>query len=178
MSPWRVETRTDEIERSKDKGVSTIPPTITESLTKFSEDNPKDTGFLMMGFGQTALHSRVFQALKEEAQMQGLTILRADDKQYHDELFGNIQTYMHGCGFGIAIFERIEQENFNPNVSFEVGYMIGLGKPVLLLKDKTLKTLHTDLIGSLHGVFDPQDPVGNIPSEIEEWLQDIGVIPF
>ena len=27
----------------------------------------------------------------------------ARDKEYHEDLYPNIQTYMHGCGFGIAI---------------------------------------------------------------------------
>lgn len=102
----------------------------------------------------------------------GITAVRADDKQYHDDLLQNIQTYIYGCGFGIAVFERIEEENFNPNVSLEVGYMLALRKPVCLLKDKTLRTLHADLIGKLYRVFDPQDPLKTISSELSKWMKD------
>ncbi len=73
----------------------------------------------------------------------GITALRADDKDYHEDLFTNIVTYLYGCSFGIAVFERIETDDVNPNVSLEVGYMQGLRKPVCLLKDKTLRALHS-----------------------------------
>jgi nucleoside 2-deoxyribosyltransferase len=72
----------------------------------------------------------------------------------------------------VAVFERIEADEFNPNVSFEVGYMKALNKPVCLLKDKTMRTLPTDLLGELYKSFDPQDPHGSIPGELEKWLKD------
>ena len=85
-------------------------------------------------------------------------------------------TYIYGCGFGVAVFERIEAEEFNPNVSLEVGYMLALKKPVCLLKDKTLKTLHTDLVGKLYKEFDPQNPGKTIPDRISQWLLDKEII--
>jgi hypothetical protein len=42
-------------------------------------------------------------------------------------------------------------------------------------KDKTLKTLHTDLVGKLYKGFDPQDPEVLIGSELERWLNDKGL---
>jgi len=79
---------------------------------------------------------------------------------------------MHGCGFGIAIFDRISEEYFNPNVSLEVGYMLGLGKRVLLLKDQSLRSIHTDLVGRLYTAFDTQDPASSIGKAIGKWLRD------
>ena len=73
----------------------------------------------------------------------------------------NILTYIYGCRFGIAVFERIEDEAFNPNVALEVGYMMGLGKPVCYLKERTLRTLHTDLVGQLYSEFDVENCEGN-----------------
>ena len=102
--------------------------------------------------------------------------VKADDKQYHDDLLSNVQTYLYGCGFGIAVFERIEAEDFNPNVSLEVGYMLAMKKPVCLLKDQTLKTLPTDLVGKLYKEFDPQDSDNTIPDEISKWLSDKGIV--
>lgn len=71
--------------------------------------------------------------------------------------------------------ERIEADDFNPNVSLEVGYMFALKKPVCLLKDKTLKTLHTALVGKLYRVFDPQDPASSVPPVLTQWLEDKGI---
>ncbi|HQU46696.1 MAG TPA: hypothetical protein PK867_28075, partial [Pirellulales bacterium] len=150
------------------------PPEITESLMRFKTDHPDPlkAAFIMMRFGETAAHKNIVAGIGTVLGRHGITGLRADDKQYHDDLFANVATYLFGCGFGIAVFERLENDEFNPNVSLEVGYMFAMKKPVCLLKDKTLKTLHTDLVGKLYKTFDPQNPTGTIPSVVESWLFD------
>jgi hypothetical protein len=50
--------------------------------------------------------------------------------------------------------------------------MMALRKNICLLKDKTMKTLHTDIIGKLYQTFDPQDPLTSIPLVIRKWLED------
>jgi hypothetical protein len=159
---------------AQDDAMSGIPATITESLAKFKKDYAAQskTAFVMMQFGKTTAHSRIFDSIRSALAAKGITALRADSKQYHDDLFPNVLTYVYGCDFGIAVFERIEEEAFSPNVSLEVGYMFGLGKSVCLLKDHTLKTLHTDLVGKLYRQFDPLDPAGRIPEELNAWLRD------
>ena len=126
----------------------------------------------MMQFGTTPAHTRIVKAIKNTLKSFGLIALRADDREYHDELFPNILTYLHGCGFGVAVYERIEGEHFNPNVSLEVGHMLAMAKPVCFLKDKTLKTLQADLIAKLYKSFDPQDPITTIPPVLTKWLAD------
>ena len=154
------------------------PVEIKDSLTSFKLDYPDHTkvAFIMMQFGETKAHDEIVKAIKSVLADRGLIGVIANDKQYNNDLFPNVMTYLYGCGFGIAVFERIEDEEFNPNVSLEVGYMFALRKPVCLLKDETLKTLHTDLIGKLYKDFDPQDPVKTIPSEISEWLSDKRIV--
>lgn len=104
------------------------PVEIQESLARFRSDHPDEAkvAFIMMRFGQTGLHEKVIKGIKSALEPHGITGLRADDKQYHDDLFDNILTYIYGCGLGIAVFERIETDEFNPNVSLEVGYMMVL----------------------------------------------------
>lgn len=53
--------------------------------------------------------------------------------------------------------------------------MFALKKPICLLKDKNLETLHTDLLGRLYKEFDSQDPGGTIPNEVSKWLSDKGL---
>ena len=105
-----------------------------------------------------------------------MSALRSDDKQYHDDLFFNVLTYIYGTRFGIAVFERIAAEIFNPNVSLEVGYMLGLGKGVCLLKDSTLPKLHTDLGGKIYRPFDPQNPEATIRDKLLAWMDEKGFI--
>ena len=161
-------------------GVDTLldPPIILESLEKFRSEHPdsKKVGFLMMKFGATPAHTTITEVVRATLKQFGLEALRADDKEYHEDLFPNVQTYMHGCGFGIAVMERIEAEEFNPNVSLEIGYMLAHRKPVLLLKDSTLKGLHADLVGKLYRPFDFQKPQETIPAQLKNWLEDKGLI--
>jgi len=156
------------------------PPEIAESLVTFKQEhpNPSTTAFIMMRMLKTPAHEEINRVIKNTLRQHGITGLRADDKEYNADLLLNVRTYMHGCGFGVAVFERIEQEEFNPNVSLEVGYMLALGKQVCLLKDRTLKTLHADLIGRLYRPFDPQDIAETIPQELPGWLRDKGFGDF
>jgi len=154
------------------------PIEIKESFERFKHDYPDPTkvAFIMMQFGKTKAHNEIVKAIRRVLNSHDISGVKADDKQYHDDLFPNVMTYLYGCGFGIAVFERIEAEKFNPNVSLEVGYMLALKKSVCLLKDRTLETLHTDLVGKLYKDFDTQDPIKTIPDKITQWLFDKGII--
>jgi hypothetical protein len=160
------------------RGQIFIPVAIQESLEDFQKDYPlsEKVAFVMMQFGDTPAHTRIEETIKATLTKYGFAGVLARDKEYNEEMLANIQTYMHGCGFGIAVIERIQQENFNPNVSLEVGYMMGLKRKVLLLKDQTLKALQTDLVGRLYRPFDVLDPANTIPKHIEEWMEDKGLI--
>lgn len=155
---------------------SNDPPDLHESLKRFREDHPvgTKTAFIMMRFGETKAHKEITAAIREGLKPFGVAGLRADDRQYHDDVLGNVRTYMHGCTFGVAVFERLESDEFNPNVSLEVGYMLGQEKLVCLLKDKTLPKLPADLVGRLYRPFDPQDPRKSIPDRLANWLRDWG----
>jgi len=155
------------------------PALIENSLMRFRSENVSGGGraFIMMKFGGTRLHNEITETIRNTLGEHKIIGMRADDRQYHDDLFFNILTYMHGCEFGIAVFERLQSNEFNPNVSLEVGYMLALGKPVCLLKDATLSSLHTDLAGKLYRTFDPQEPSKTVASQSEEWLRDKKLIP-
>jgi hypothetical protein len=49
-------------------------------------------------------------------------------------------------------------------------------KPVLLLKDDTVRSLQSDLAGKLYKTFDPHDPECTIPDQLTNWLSDNGLI--
>lgn len=152
-------------------------PEIASGLEKFRADYPigKKTAFIIMQFGNTKPHQSIVTCIKATLANHGITALRADDKEYMDDLFPNIKTYMHACDFGVAVYDRITEDDFNPNVSLEVGYMLGMGKNVLLLKDKTLKSLQTDLTGKLYKAFDTTDIDNTMPQHIVKWLSDRGL---
>lgn len=157
---------------------SVYPQEISISLKRFLKDHPvpRRSVFIMMGFGVTPAHNSITSSIKNALAKYDMAGLRADDKEYHEDLFPNVLTYMYGCDYGIAVFERLQDEIFNPNVALEFGYMRALKKPICLLKDRTCKTLQTDLVGKLYKSFDPQNPEETIPQEIEIWLRDKDII--
>jgi hypothetical protein len=156
------------------------PVEITASLANFRKDYPDNSrlAFVMMRFGTTEAHTKILFGIREALQAHNFIALRADDKQYNDDLLLNILTYIYGCRFGIAVFERIEADDFNPNISYEVGYMAGIGKPVCFLKDRTLKALHSDLIGRLYQSFDTLNCASTIPPVLLKWMSDKGILPI
>ena len=154
------------------------PTVIQQSLKKFEGDHrdPAKTAFVMMPFVSNPAYDKILKAIKDALHAHGIAAVRADHKPYHRDLFPNVETYVYGCGFGIAVFDRIETDVFNPNVALEVGYMMALGKPVCLLKDRTLRTLPADLLGQLYQEFDAQRPKVSITRELEKWARGRGFI--
>lgn len=152
-------------------------PEIALDLKKFRADYPigNKTAFIIMQFGNTKPHPAIVTCIKNTLKKHGITALRADDKKYKEDLFPNIKTYMHACDLGVAVYDRITEDDFNPNVSLEVGYMLGMGKNVLLLKEKTLKSLQTDLTGKLYKPFDTTDIDNTMPHHFEKWMSDRGL---
>lgn len=166
------------LDEYREKIEQTAPIEIQDSLELFKKDHPHAARvvFIMMKFKDTPAHDRILKTVKNTLREHDLEGVRSDDREYHKDLFYNVETYVHGCGFGIAVYDRIEEEDFSPNVSLEVGYMMALGKHVCLLKDKNLQTLHADLLGKLYKPFDPQDPEKTIPNELSKWLYDKKIV--
>jgi nucleoside 2-deoxyribosyltransferase len=151
---------------------------VTDSVRKFQLEypDPRKVAFIMMQFDNTKLQNQIYSTITGELKNYNITGVRADTKSYSDELWENIKTYMVGCGFGIAVLERLQREEVNPNVSLEIGYMLGLHKPVCLLKDQTINKLQSDLVGKLYQDFDTQNPEETIPPLLMKWLTDKGFI--
>ena len=158
--------------------VINVPIEIQESLESFKEDFPDSSkvAFIMMDFTETEPYREIKEVIEKSLLDHGIVGVRSDYKAYHDDLFPNVKTYIYGCDFGVAVFERIMGDQFNPNVALEVGYMMALGKPVCLLKDKTIEVLQADLIGKLYKPFDVHNPGNTIPPQITKWLEDKGII--
>ncbi len=156
----------------------THPPEIAMSLDRLRAKYPdsKNVGFLVMRFTAAKPFAKIVEIIKKTGEEHGLKIIRADENEFHADLWGNVRTHLHGCGFRIAIYERIETNEPNANIGLEVGYLMAMNKPVLLLKDKTVETLQADLAGKLYKQFDPHDPEGTIPAQLTKWLEDYGII--
>jgi len=154
------------------------PPEIAVSLERLRKKYPDPTklGFLVMRFAQGKPFQQIVEVIKRTAEKHGLAVMRADENDFHLDLLGNVRTLLHGCSFGIVIYERIETNEPNANVGLEVGYLMAMNKPVLLLKDKSVTALQSDLAGKLYKNFDPYEPDKTIPDQLTNWLADNGII--
>ncbi len=154
------------------------PPEIATSigrlLTRYPD--PKKLGFLIMRFSARQPFPKIVGAIKDTAGKHGLSVIRADEHDFHADMWGNVRTLLHGCGFGVAVFERIETDEPNANIGLEIGYLMAMNKPVLLLKDRTLETLPSDLAGKLYKPFDSHDPEGTIPRQFTKWLENTAIV--
>jgi hypothetical protein len=154
------------------------PPEIAISIDRLRRKfpDPNTLGFLVMRFAAAKPFSRIVEVIKKTGEEHGLTLIRADENEFHADLWGNVRTHLHGCSFGVAVYERIETDEPNANVGLEVGYLMAMNKPVLLLKDRTVETLPADLAGKLYKTFDPHDPENSIPERMTKWLHDNGIV--
>lgn len=141
----------------------------------FDYPNPRLNAFVMMRFRESVQYQAILESLRESLSYYGVNGLRADDKSYASSLWANVKSYMDACSLGIAVFEQIDDADFNPNISLELGYMMANDKSVLLLKEKRLKTLPTDVVGQLYHTFDAFDIQSSIQQCVREWLRDVGI---
>lgn len=148
---------------------------VPEHVRRFRKDHKdQKSALIIMRFGTTRVHRKIAKAVRDTLKDFGIDGVRADDKEYADDLYTNVKTYMDECLFGVSIFERLEGQEINANVAFEVGYLLGKGKKVCLLKDMTLERLQSDIVGKLYKDFDPQEVPRTIRTALSKWLEDQG----
>ena len=154
-------------------------PHLADHLVTFLDDhpNPDKNVFIMMRFFPSAQLDEVFASIKSALATLGFNAVKANDRDYTTELWSNIQVYIHGCKYGIAVFEDFTvNREFNPNVSLELGYMLGTRKRVLILKEQTLPVLPADVVGRLYKEFDKFNITPTVSQKVTDWIQvDLGL---
>jgi hypothetical protein len=146
-------------------------------LQQFHQDHPEfeKNVFLIMRFQDQPPFENILRAIQDTCGKLNLKVLRADNKEYTDDLWDNVMTYMYGCKSAIAVFDQINYREFNPNVAMEVGFLLSQCKKVLLLKDLAIPVMPTDIAGKIYRPFNTHDPRGTIPPQIEKWVSDYGI---
>ena len=162
-------------------GAFFIPPgylALADDCQRFFEDHPnyESNVFIMTRFQKG---NRLLESLDSELRSvlrgHGLDPVRADDKMYLTDrnLWNNVCLYMIACNQGIAILEDRIEDELNPNVALEYGFMRALNKPALLLKDVAFRNLRADIMGTLWEEFDITDIQGTIRAPVEKWLREL-----
>lgn len=162
----------DRQQRFKGLGDLTGLEHLEPHLQNFLSDhpNPEKNVFIMMRFRETDQFREIHEALRSTLGLRHFDGIRADDRDYTGDLWTNVQLCMTGCTYGIAVFEDIDERDFNPNVSLELGYMIAKGKRCLLLKEQRLTVLPADIIHRLYKPFDSYKISDTVRDQVLRWI--------
>lgn len=156
---------------------SMAPAFFAEGISRFQREHPTDRNVFMMcrypRENDFSLHPAI-DITRLTLESLGFEAHLASDGAVHDQLFSNVGVYLWSCNFGVAILE--ERGNaLNYNVVLETGAMLMTGRRCLLLKDKTVRKLPSDLITHIHKEVDLDD-LNTVRNAIEEWTRaDLGV---
>jgi len=101
----------------------------------------------------------------------GLEFHLASDRAIVDEQWANVAAHMWASKYGIAFFEDRQSRGVNYNMTIEVGAMVMTGRRCALLKDKSIETMPTDLVGKIYKSVD-LDEMGTVADALHHWLRD------
>jgi hypothetical protein len=145
-------------------------------LAKDLQNHFDSNVFIMMRYRHGRQFKNLENALTSALARYGLFGRFAKDSAFSDDLWENVQFYMRFSRFGIAVFEEIDERDFNPNISLELGFMYALNRRCLLLKDKHIPRLPTDTSGKIYRDFDIADLSNSIETQIGAWCErDLGL---
>ncbi|HET9165501.1 MAG TPA: hypothetical protein VFP11_05860 [Candidatus Angelobacter sp.] len=131
----------------------------------------------MMHYGRGNLYDRMEGAILSVLRRYGLDGLLARDQTYEPVLWKSAKICMRHSRYGIACFEYDKEHlAFNPNVTMEIGFMLALGKRVLILKDHRLPDLPRNLVERTFQEFSSSQLEKDIDEAITKFLRDQGEV--
>jgi len=91
----------------------------------------------------------------------------------HDDLWMNVAAHMWASRYGIAFFEDLADppRGLNYNLTTEVGSMLITGRRCCLLKDPSIRTLPTDLVGRIRKDVDLAREK-EVEGALHQWIRD------
>jgi hypothetical protein len=148
-------------------------------VANFVEDHPFDRNvFGMTRYPSEADVDPVAAALtvaRDACEDHGLEFHLASDRAIVDDLWANVAAHMWASRYGIAFFEDRAGKGINLNLTIEVGSMLMTGRRVAMLKDSSVETLPTDLVGKLYKSVE-LEKLPTVRRNVHEWLaKDLGL---
>lgn len=155
------------------------PPELIAPLAGFLAEFPFDTNvFAMTRFPKDTEDGEdpdvlvpCISALRTTCAAHGLTLHLASDRSIVDDLWSNVLAHMWACRYGIAIFEDHVDRGINYNLTIEVGGMLLAGRRTALLKDHTVPSMPTDLVGKIYRSVDLKRPT-SVASSVHSWIRE------
>ena len=155
------------------------PPKWIPAIERLLQKFPFETNvFLITRFPESVTDTSYLDpvrsaipTVKEALHAHGLTLHLASDRQLDDDLLGNVAAHMWACQFGIGVLENRIGRGLNYNVMTEIGAMLMTGRRCALLKDKTIPSMPTDIVGQIYKEIDLDD-VRSLSSVVHGWASE------
>lgn len=157
------------VQRDIDFKMSHIPSYSDEEI-KFYKTYGNHAVFVIMPFREKL--KIVYDIIQSVFAKNEYIAIRANEKLFTDDLWNNVKVYLDCCKVAVAIFDKNDQDSYNPNVALEVGYMLAKGNKVCLLKDCKLPKLPSDLISRMYMEYDSDKIETTLPQQLELWIRD------
>ena len=137
----------------------------------FRADHPRRdrTVFLAMRFEQHPLRNRIHRNVCEVGERLDFDIVRADDRDYSGELWTNVRVCMEESALAIAIYDSDGVDE--PNLAFELGFLIACKTPCLILRERRCAPPPAMLAHRLQFPFEALDVEGTLTPAVEGWLR-------
>lgn len=153
------------------------PPELGYALRGFLAEHPFETNV----FGMTRFPSAesleldpvraALDVARDATSMHGLEFHIASDRAIVDDLWMNVSAHMWAAKYGIAFFEDRAIRGINQNMTIEVGAMLMSGRRCALMKDSSILTMPTDLVGQIYKPIDLDVP-STVEAALHKWLRE------
>jgi hypothetical protein len=143
-----------------------------EEISRRNEIFPYEKNiFIMMKYRD--YNEYLYRYIDDIISRNGFNCVRADMPEWNitNNVYNPIAV-LYACKYGIALFdESMNGDNqYSPNVTYELGMIIEQGKDCLILKDKSLDRFPFDLTNQLCYTYKyPEE----IEKYIEKWIKNI-----
>lgn len=128
------------------------------------------TKFPVPGDEQADRLQAVIDLTRQAIVARGYQALLAADQQFHAWIWSNVEIFLLGCARGVAIVEDRYLPELNPNVAMEWGWMRGMGRDVLFLREAGFVSDRADWSGLISYPFTWNDPRPGIEAGLAKFL--------
>ena len=152
------------------------PATIANAVRGFVETHPPEHNiFGMTRFPRDGADKALRDALdaaSEAATSRGFDLILASERTLVDDLWGNVMAHIWSSSLGLTIFEARSDRGVNHNLAIETGAMLMSGRRCALLRDRTVETMPSDLVGHIYYAVDLDRP-NTVRMSVDRWLADV-----
>lgn len=114
--------------------------------------------------------AKLIPKLRGAVSEHGLVMQVASDGMAEDTLWANVVTYMWACKYAVVLMDSADGV-LNSNVLIEIGGMLMTGRRCAILRDKSVPTMPSDLVGHIYRPTDLADHDASV-GEIHKWMRD------